>query len=45
MSPTINLEVLVCERIQQNLDLKQRMLNDVEFRQLVIEAGTALIQS
>lgn len=43
MRPTINLAVLVCERIQESLDLKQKMLNDVEFQREVTQAGYALI--
>ena len=44
MKSVINLEALVCERIQENLDLNQTMLNDLVFRQLVTEAGAALVR-
>jgi D-sedoheptulose 7-phosphate isomerase len=44
MRPTINLAVLARERIQENLDLDQKMLNDVEFHKLVTHAGYTLIE-
>jgi D-sedoheptulose 7-phosphate isomerase len=44
MRSAISLEALVCERIQENLDLNRTMLNDVAFQQLVVEAGAALMQ-
>jgi len=44
MKSAINLEGLVCERIQENLDLHRTMLNDVAFQRLVAEAGAALMQ-
>lgn len=44
MASALNLEALVCERIQENLDLNRRMFNDVAFQQLVAEAGAALIR-
>lgn len=44
MRSVINLETLVCERIQENLDLNRTMLNDIAFQQLLVEAGSALMQ-
>lgn len=44
MRSAINLEALVCKRIQENLDLNRAMPNDVAFRQLLAEADAALMQ-
>jgi D-sedoheptulose 7-phosphate isomerase len=43
MASALNLEALVCERIQQNFELNRRMFNDIAFQQLVTEAGAALV--
>jgi D-sedoheptulose 7-phosphate isomerase len=44
MRSAISLESLVCERIQENLDLDRTILNDVAFQEVVAEAGAALMQ-
>jgi D-sedoheptulose 7-phosphate isomerase len=44
MKHTLALESLVSRRIQENLELKHALLNDVGFQDLVTEAGAALTQ-